>query len=170
MTTSRYWLIVSRIVEAQNPADTLDHSRIRQLGLARRMRFESALQMATAWISNAIPIAAEASKKNSSIWIIPPAPMVASSTATTRARHTSSRMPSARTKPTLKRAIWLETAIKELATRNSPVAVIKDCFWPNMSTPHALITTANATGTVQTIASEKNSDPLARSGLAATVY
>src|ERR1700704_5112243 len=170
MTTSRYWLIVSRIVEAQNPADTLDHSRIRQLGLVRRTRFGSALQIATAWMSNAIPIAAEASRKNSSIWIIPPAPIVASSTATTKARHTNSRMPSARTMPTLKRAIWLETAIKELATRNSPVAVIKDCFSPNMRAPHTLMATANAIGTVQTIESEKSREPLARSGLAATVY
>src|SRR4051812_774088 len=80
MTTYRYWLIVSRIVEAQNPAEPLDHSRIRQLGVVRRTRFGSALQIATAWISNAIPIAAEASKKNLSIWIIPPAPIVASST------------------------------------------------------------------------------------------
>src|ERR1700692_4769299 len=96
ITTSRYWLIVSRIVEAQNPADTLDHSRIRQLGLSRRMLFENALQMATPCMSNEIPIAAEASKKNSLILIIPPAPTIVNSTPTTKARHTNSRMPSAR--------------------------------------------------------------------------
>jgi hypothetical protein len=90
--------------------------------------------------------------------------------ATTRNRHNNSRMPSASTMLTQQRAMWLQSAMIEPRTRNSIAAAIKERLSPSPRVPTPPSTSASEIGTMQTMVSEKTSAPLARSGLAATVY
>jgi len=67
----------------------------------------------------------------------------------------------------------LDTAIHGRATRNSPVAVIKDCFWLGRrgARPHITHNDRNAIGTVQTNRKrKKQGSPCRGLSVPATVY
>jgi hypothetical protein len=64
MTTSKYWLMVSSTVDAQNRTETEAQARIRKLDCAPRMSRGKARHIAEICIASATPIAADASRKN----------------------------------------------------------------------------------------------------------